>query len=85
MINLIITFIGVVLLILGFYLMTFGFSSPPSFLLFFLGLCAFVIGLFLVIIFIGEIEIGGRSSPTPEKVSGRESKVKFQIKTCESE
>jgi hypothetical protein len=38
MFNLIITIIGVALLVLGFYLMSFGFSSPPNGLLFFLGL-----------------------------------------------
>lgn len=56
MINLILTFIGVLLLFLGFYLMRFGFYSPPNFILFFSGLCLFVIGLIVIITFIGDVK-----------------------------
>jgi len=76
MFNLIITIIGVALLVLGFYLMSFGFSSPPNGLLFFLGLCITVLGLILVVFFVSGIEISGRSSPIPENVSRKESKIK---------
>lgn len=85
MINLIITTIGVVLLILGFSLMSFGFSTPPNGLLFFLGLCAAVVGLILVVFFVSGVEITGRSSPIPSNVSKTESTIKPRPKPVKME
>lgn len=77
MINLIITIFGVVLLIVGFYLMSFGFSNPPDFLLFFLGLCAAVLGLILLVVFGGSAQLPGRESPaTSKKRSQGDNKFK---------
>ncbi len=73
MFNLIITTIGVFLLIIGFYLMSFGFSTPPNSLFFFLGLCIAVVGLILVVFFVSGVETSGRSSPIPGNVSKTES------------
>lgn len=73
MFNLIITIIGVFLLIIGFYLMSFGFSTPPNSLFFFLGLCIAVFGLILVVFFVSGVETSGRSSPIPGNVSKTES------------
>ena len=73
MFNLIITAIGVFLLIIGFYLMSFGFSTPPNSLFFFLGLCIAVFGLILVVFFVSGVETSGRSSPIPGNVSKTES------------
>ena len=85
MINLIITTIGVVLLILGFSLMSFGFSTPPNGLFFFLGLCAAVVGLILVVFFVSGVEITGRSSPIPSNVSKTESTIKPRPKPVKME
>ena len=73
MFNLIITAIGVFLLIIGFYLMSFGFSTPPNSLFFFLGLCIAVVGLILVVFFVSGVETSRRSSPIPGNVSKTES------------
>jgi len=48
---------GVGLLIMGLYLMTFGFGIPPNFGLFLLGLCLFVIGMLMVILFADKINL----------------------------
>ncbi len=85
MINLIITTIGMVLLILGFFLMSFGFSTPPNGLLFFLGLCAAVVGLILVVFFVSGVEITGRSSPIPSNAPKTESKIKPRPKPVKIE
>jgi hypothetical protein len=58
MINLIITALGIVLIIGGFYAMSFGFSTPPNPLLFFAGLILSVLGAILVIMFGSKIESG---------------------------
>jgi hypothetical protein len=58
MINLIITALGIVLIIGGFYAMSFGFSTPPNPLLFFAGLFLSVLGAILVIMFGSKIESG---------------------------
>ena len=46
MINLLVTVFGGLLLIVGFYGMSFGFSTPPNFGLFFGGLCSSVFGTY---------------------------------------
>jgi hypothetical protein len=51
MINIIVTVIGVLMVISGFYLMYLGFSVPPNPLAFFLGLISSVLGLVLIILF----------------------------------
>ena len=56
MINLIITALGILLVIGGFYAMSFGFSTPPNPLLFFIGLFVSVLGAILVIMFGSNIE-----------------------------
>ncbi|MDI9623957.1 MAG: hypothetical protein QFX38_03610 [Methanothermobacter sp.] len=57
MIYLLITIGGVGLLIIGLYLMTFGFGIPPSFGLFLLGLCLFVTGMLMIVLFAGSIDL----------------------------
>ncbi len=61
MINLIITACGILLVVGGFYAMSFGFSTPPNPLLFFLGLFLSVLGAILVIMFGSKIESGNLS------------------------
>ena len=51
MINLLVTVFGGLLLILGFYGMSFGFSTPPNFGLFFGGLVSSVFGIILMIFY----------------------------------
>ncbi len=57
MIYLILTLVGVILIVVGLYSMSFGFTTPPSFLLFFAGLVSFVIGFMLIILFGSMIDI----------------------------
>jgi hypothetical protein len=56
MINLVITVFGVLMIIAGFYSMSFGFNTPPNPLFFFLGLISSVLGLLLLIIYGSSIE-----------------------------
>jgi len=65
--------------------MSFGFSTPPNGLLFFLGLCAAVVGLILVVFFVSGVEITGRSSPIPSNVSKTESTIKPRPKPVKME
>ena len=66
MINLIVTIIGGLLLIGGFYLMYVGLLIPPNPLSFFIGLIAAVIGLILVIFFWGKVDLSRKSTkPKP--------------------
>jgi len=84
MINLIITALGIVLIIGGFYAMSFGFSTPPNPLLFFAGLFLSVLGAILVIMFGSKIESGnlteikmpkkGISSKNTGKITPKEGK-----------
>lgn len=77
MINLIITVFGGLMIIAGFYAMSFGFSTPPNIFLFFTGLCLAVLGLFLVIIFSSGIELPQRTpSSTPKGVARPETIIK---------
>jgi hypothetical protein len=68
--NLIVTIFGGLLIIAGFYAMSFGFAIPPNFVFFFLGLCAAVLGLFLVVLFSSGIDMSQiRSSPSSSKTA----------------
>lgn len=75
MIYLLITVAGVIFLFLGLWAMSFGFSTPPNIFLFLAGLFSFVIGLMLIILFAGKIDLGSmkKSAPvakeSPEKAS----------------
>ena len=70
--NLLVTIFGGILLILGFYGMSFGFSTPPNFGLFFGGLCAAVFGIILMIIYATKVDL---SRPDMEKPRAATSKV----------
>ena len=70
--NLLVTIFGGLLLILGFYGMSFGFLTPPNFGLFFGGLCAAVFGIILMIIYATKVDL---SRPTVEKPRATTSKV----------
>ncbi len=72
MIYLLITIAGVMLIILGFYFMTFGFSTPPSFGMFLLGLCLFVTGMLLTLIFAARIDLGSLGVEWTPKTRSRE-------------
>ena len=62
--NLLVTIFGGLLLILGFYGMSYGFSTPPNFPIFFLGLCAAVFGIILMIIYATKVDL---SRPNVQK------------------
>ncbi len=95
MIYLILTLVGVILIVVGLYSMTFGFSTPPSFLLFFVGLISFVIGLMLVILFGSMIDMDAlrpaktEAKPTPSrdrtKMRRRPKTIKESIQTIKEE
>ena len=70
--NLFVTIFGGLILILGFYGMSFGFSTPPNFGLFFGGLCAAVFGIILMIIFATKVDL---SRPNVEKPRATATKV----------
>lgn len=63
MINLLITVFGALLLIGGFYGMSFGFSTPPNFGLFFGGLCSSVFGIILMVFFSSKIDFSRSKEP----------------------
>jgi hypothetical protein len=64
----IVTIFGLLLIIVGFYLMYIGFLTPPSLLSFFLGLIMTVLGMIIMILFAGgaSLPIG---STSPKKAS----------------
>jgi len=68
MINLIVTVIGGLLVIGGFYLMYLGLIIPPNPLSFFLGLIAAVFGLILMIIFGSKVDLSREGTITPRPV-----------------
>lgn len=79
MIYLIITFAGLILLFAGLYAMSFGFSTPPNFLLFFVGLCSFVIGVMLIILFGSQIDMAAlKSSKTKTRVAPSKDRSKMR-------
>lgn len=63
MINLLITIFGGLLLIAGFFGMSFGFATPPDFGLFIVGLISSVFGLILMIFFSGRINLSKSDKP----------------------
>lgn len=93
MINLVVTIFGGLMIIAGFYAMSFGFATPPNILLFLLGLIMAVAGLFLVIIFSSGIEMSEkrvttapRSVPQPIPVmKARPKPVKVEKKVSKEE
>jgi hypothetical protein len=68
MINLLVTIFGGLLLIGGFFGMSFGFATPPNFGLFIVGLISSVFGIILMIFFAGRINLSTKSrSPKSPK------------------
>ena len=67
MINLLVTVFGGLLLIVGFYGMSFGFSTPPNFGLFFGGLCSSVFGIILMVFFASKVDLSRSKSSKPRK------------------
>lgn len=72
MINLLVTVFGGLLLICGFYGMSFGFATPPNFGFFFVGLCSSVFGIILMVFFSSKIDFSRSKAPkskvkTPRK------------------
>ena len=65
MINLLVTVFGGLLLIVGFYGMSFGFSTPPNFGLFFGGLCSSVFGIILMVFFASKVDLSRSKSSKP--------------------
>jgi len=63
MINLLVTIFGGLLLIAGFFGMSFGFATPPDFGLFIIGLISSVFGLILMIFFSGRINLSKSDKP----------------------
>ena len=63
MINLLVTIFGGLLLIAGFFGMSFGFATPPDFGLFIVGLISSVFGLILMIFFSGRINLSKSDKP----------------------
>jgi sugar-specific transcriptional regulator TrmB len=68
MINLIVTVIGGLLVIGGFYLMYLGLIIPPNPLSFFIGLIAAVFGLILVIFFGSKVDLSREGTITTKPV-----------------
>ena len=68
MINLLITVFGGLLLILGFYGMSFGFSTPPNLGLFFGGLVSSVFGIILMIFYGSRINLSRDKSEKPKAI-----------------
>lgn len=71
LIYLLVTIGGVGLLIIGLYLMSFGFGVPPSFGLFFLGLCLSVMGMLMIALFAGGIDLQSLKIETTPKIPRR--------------
>jgi hypothetical protein len=67
MINIVLAAFGVVLVIGGFYAMSYGFKTPPSISFFFIGLVLTVLGALPVIIFGSKVSMAEFKTP-PEKV-----------------
>ncbi len=67
MINLLVTIFGGLLLIAGFYGMSFGFATPPIFGLFIVGLISSVFGIILMIFFSSRIDLSSKSKK-PKKL-----------------
>jgi len=69
MINIVIAALGVVLVIGGFYSMSYGFRTPPSISFFFMGLVITLLGVLLVIIFGSKINMAEFKTSPEKRVS----------------
>lgn len=79
MINLLVTVFGGLLVVGGVYLMYLGFATPPSFLFFFAGLCCFVLGFIIVIIFASRIDLSkSQKRATPRKAPVKKPEKQFK-------
>ncbi len=88
MINLLITVFGIVLVILGFYSMSFGFSTPPDLRLFLIGLFTTVLGVILLIFFGGQIGKDKSKSPVaplPKERASAKDKERITSKAMPKE
>jgi hypothetical protein len=79
MIYLLITLAGVMLIFAGLWSMSFGFSTPPNFLLFLMGLVGFVLGVMIVILFAGKIDLESLTAPKPKKMRSTKDKTKMRM------
>ncbi|MCK9151292.1 hypothetical protein [Methanobacterium alcaliphilum] len=86
MIYLLITFAGLLLIIAGLYAMSFGFSTPPNFLLFLVGLVSFVVGVMLVILFVSKVDMASLKSSKPKssKPEAKATPVNERVKIKKS-
>ena len=86
MIYLLITVAGVIFLFLGLWAMSFGFSTPPNIFLFLAGLFSFVIGLMLIILFAGKIDLGSmkKSAPVAKELPEKASRVAKRAEIAKS-
>ena len=73
MINMVIATFGVVLVIAGFYAMSYGFKTPPDIPFFFIGLFITVLGILQVVIFGSKIK-SSRKRVSKSKKSAKDSK-----------
>ncbi|HML04662.1 MAG TPA: hypothetical protein VK426_02710 [Methanobacterium sp.] len=71
MINIIIAAFGVMLVIGGFYAMSFGFETPPSIGLFFIGLILTVLGAMVFFIFGGKVDLNEFKSKSKDVSKSR--------------
>jgi uncharacterized protein YdeI (YjbR/CyaY-like superfamily) len=91
MIYLLITAAGVLLLFAGLYAMSLGFSTPPNIVMFLLGLFSFVLGMMLIILFAGKVELGSLKKNSPVAAGSSEirqtrtKRIKEPSKTIKSE
>jgi hypothetical protein len=75
MINMIVTIFGLLLVIVGFYLMYLGFLTPPSPLAFFLGLIMTVLGMIIIILFGSSMQLSKGSSAPKQKASPKTART----------
>ena len=79
MINLLVTVFGGLLAVGGLYLMYLGFATPPSFLFFFAGLCCFVLGFLIVIMFASRVNLSKpKKQATPRKAPVKKPEKLFK-------
>jgi hypothetical protein len=81
MIYLLITVAGVIFLFLGLWAMSYGFSTPPNIFLFLAGLFSFVIGLMVIILFAGKIELGSMKKSAPVATESPETRSRAVKRT----
>jgi hypothetical protein len=85
MINILIATFGVMIVIGGFYAMSFGFSTPPSISFFFTGLVLTVFGAMMVILFgskinIEDLKMRSKKEKVPKASSNTSKSVKDTVK-----